>query len=215
MSGLAERIFQRRDLALIGFLHNLYRCRSISLSIFYKLSSHPLTQDSSMECAGVMSINWEPDSRLAQLAEQIRLSQEPTSNLLSRVIAETSLLLPAPADLVSGRRIENLVHANAWVDAVLVLIDVELPQWKCRRLLYDERNWNCSLSRFPDLPIELDDTADGQHEALSPAILLAFVEACRVTITKRESDKFAVGQVPAVAAQRRGSFDRARDRRQP
>ena len=137
-------------------------------------------------------------------------------NLLSRVIAETSLLLPAPADLASGRRIENLVRANAWVDAVLVLIDVELPQWKCRRLLYDERNWNCSLSRFPDLPIELDDTADGQHEALSPAILLAFVEACRVTITKRESDKFTVGQVPAVAAQRRGPpFDRARDRCQP
>jgi hypothetical protein len=65
-----------------------------------------------MECAGVMSINWEPDSRLAQLVEQIRLSQEPTLNLLSRVIAETSLLLPAPADLASGRRIENLVHAQ-------------------------------------------------------------------------------------------------------
>jgi hypothetical protein len=63
-----------------------------------------------MECAGVMSISWEPDSRLAKLAD--RLSQEPTLNLLSRVIAETSLLLPAQADLASGRRIENLVHAK-------------------------------------------------------------------------------------------------------
>jgi hypothetical protein len=153
-----------------------------------------------MECAGVMSINWEPDSRLAQLVEQIRLSQEPTLNLLSRVIAETSLLLPAPADLASRAVSRVLYTPNAWVDAVRVLIDVELPQWKCRRLLYDERNWNCSLSRFSDLPIELDDTADGQHEALSPAILLAFVEACRVTITKRESDKFAVGQLPGRCA---------------
>jgi hypothetical protein len=44
---------------VIGFLPNLYCYWSISLSIFYKLSSHPLTQDSSMKRAGVMSINWE------------------------------------------------------------------------------------------------------------------------------------------------------------
>jgi hypothetical protein len=49
------------------------------------------------------------------------------------------------------------------------------------RLVRDDGEWFCSLSRQPELPIGYDETAEATHESLPAAILLAFVQARRAT----------------------------------
>jgi hypothetical protein len=68
---------------------------------------------------------------------------------------------------------------GASIDAGLALIELELPGWKLRRLIHEDGEWFCSLSRQPNLPVMLDDAADGTHEVMPLAILLAFLEARR------------------------------------
>ena len=54
-----------------------------------------------------------------------------------------------------------------------------MPGWKLRRLVYEDGEWICSLSRNRQLPDWLDDAADARHETLALAILAAIVEAQR------------------------------------
>jgi hypothetical protein len=77
-------------------------------------------------------------------------------------------------------RLEQLTAAGAWTDAALVLIELELPAWSLRRLIREDDEWFCSLSRQRNLPVTLDVTADAHHESLPLAILLAFLQARRM-----------------------------------
>src|SRR6476659_10952614 len=84
-------------------------------------------------------------------------------------------LTPPP----TAARIDQLIEARAWDDAALALIELELPAWKLRRLVYEDGEWLCSLSSHPNLSVALDDTVDARHEVLPLAILSAFIEARR------------------------------------
>jgi hypothetical protein len=77
------------------------------------------------------------------------------------------------------RRIDRLIEADAWTDAAMGLLEANLPAWQVRRLVYEDGEWHCSLSRQRNLPAEIDDTADACHELLPLAILDAFAEARR------------------------------------
>jgi hypothetical protein len=82
------------------------------------------------------------------------------------------------------------VEAGATIDAAITLIELELPGWKLRRLLYEDGLWHCSLSKQVGLPIGLDETADASHETLPLAILCAFIEArcvARMSMTQSRS----------------------------
>jgi hypothetical protein len=98
-------------------------------------------------------------------------------------------------------RIDQLLEARAWVDAALALVELELPQWKLRRLVCENGEWFCSLSRQPDRPIELDETADGCHEMPPIAILLAFLEARRKAESARKSTSATVPPVRPASGQ--------------
>ncbi|WP_424626859.1 hypothetical protein [Bradyrhizobium sp. SYSU BS000235] len=76
-------------------------------------------------------------------------------------------------------QLQKLIAAGAWTDAGLTLIADKLPQWKLRRLVYDEGQWHCALSLQPDFPEWLDDAIETHHWDLSLAILSAVVEALR------------------------------------
>jgi hypothetical protein len=78
---------------------------------------------------------------------------------------------------IRASRVDSLIKAGAWTEAALVLIELELPGWKLRRLAYEDGEWRCSLSRHPNLPLALDDSVDASHEILPLAILQALVEA--------------------------------------
>jgi len=97
----------------------------------------------------------------------------------------------------------TVMHAatNHQVDAVLSLIEMELPMWRPRRLIYDGGEWVCSLSRYPETPIELDDTADGRHHAPAVAMLLSLLEAKRLFVSGQSVEATSVPQVaPEPAA---------------
>jgi hypothetical protein len=70
-----------------------------------------------------------------------------------------------------------LLANGAWTDAGLALLAMELPGWTVRRLVYEDGEWICSLSRQPNLPIAIDDTVDTHHANLPLAILSALSEA--------------------------------------
>jgi hypothetical protein len=85
--------------------------------------------------------------------------------------------------------LSRLVEQGAWIDASLTLLECDSPQWKLRRLLREDGEWFCSLSKCPSVPLELDDTADAHHEDAALAILSAFLEAERKPMTESYQDE--------------------------
>jgi|HubBroStandDraft_6_1064221.scaffolds.fasta_scaffold1014421_2 hypothetical protein len=72
----------------------------------------------------------------------------------------------------------RFVEANG-----LAVLDLELPQWKLRRIAYDDGEWRCCLGQQWPLPKWLDDTVDVGHLVLPLAILNAMIEARAVAQT--------------------------------
>jgi hypothetical protein len=118
------------------------------------------------------------DLPLGRLEAQLRSARAPTTGLLSDVIAEACDSLPE-CETAAKPRINRLIAAGAWTDAALALVQLELPQWSLRRIVYEDGEWHCCLSRQPQLPLGFDEVAEASHEILSLAILVAFLEARR------------------------------------
>lgn len=116
---------------------------------------------------------------LARLERDARLAPTPTRDLLSKVTRGACPNLQLLRTAGQAAQFDRSIEARAWTDAALALIGVELPGWQLRRLVYEDGEWLCSLSRHPYLPVELDDTVDARHEVLALAILCAFIEARR------------------------------------
>ena len=96
------------------------------------------------------------EGRFDWLTGKLRRAPAVTPDLISNVIVDACTRLLA----VNATRVDQLIEVGAWTDAALALIELELPAWKLRRLIYEEGAWFCSLSREPNLPVEFDDTAD-------------------------------------------------------
>jgi hypothetical protein len=116
----------------------------------------------------------------AELDDRLRDAHAVTSELIAEVIAETCRRFPSVGQTEKTARIEQLIGSGAWTDAALALIDLELPQWQVRRIVYDEGEWYCALSRERELPDWLDRSIESRHADLALAILSAFVDAQRI-----------------------------------
>src|SRR5262245_2978069 len=123
-----------------------------------------------------MSVYWNGQQRLRELQEQLRHAHTVSSDLLPDVLARACLRLQAHRATVKAR-VSRLIESEAFADATLALLELKLPQWKLRRLIYEDGEWHCSLSKHIGLPAELDDMAEANHESLALAILRSFVEA--------------------------------------
>ena len=110
----------------------------------------------------------------AGLDDRLHDADAVTAKLLSDVIGETWRRPTAKT-----ARIERLIGTGAWTDAALALIELELPQWQVRRIVYDGGEWHCALSRQRELPDWLDQSVEVHHQDLALALLSAFVEASR------------------------------------
>ena len=117
--------------------------------------------------------------RLGGLEQQLRCADAFTPDLLSDVIAQACTRFAAHGATAKAK-IDRLLESGAWTDATLALLELELPHWKLRRLIYEDGEWLCSLSNQPKLPLDLDDVAESSHESLPLAILSAFLAARRV-----------------------------------
>jgi hypothetical protein len=116
----------------------------------------------------------------AELADRLRDADCVTAEFLSDIIRAICRRFPSAVQNFRSTRIERLIESQAWTDAALALIDLELPQWQVRRLAYDEGEWYCALSRQRELPDWLDQSIEAHHADLALAILSAFVEARRI-----------------------------------
>jgi hypothetical protein len=133
---------------------------------------------------------------LREFDERLRDAPEVTAGLMSEILAENSRRFPSVGRTGKTARIERLIRSEAWIDAALALIDLELPQWQLRRIAYDQGEWHCALSRQRELPEWLDQSIETRHADLPLAILSAFVDA-RLTVTP--SNRTSVPFVPREA----------------
>jgi hypothetical protein len=115
-----------------------------------------------------------------ELDDRLRDASAVTPELMSQIIDETCRRYPPIRRTRKSLGIEQLIQSGAWTDAAFALIDLELPQWQVRRLVYDEGEWHCALSRQRELPEWLDQSIEACHADLPLAILTAFVDARRI-----------------------------------
>jgi hypothetical protein len=127
-----------------------------------------------------MLIDASHDRTLGALQERLRQAPTITPELVGEVVAQARERFQS-CHPDAKEKVERLFVSGAWVDATLALLELELPQWRLRRLICEDGEWHCSLSRQPGLPSELDDMAEAVHGTLPLAILSALVEARRMS----------------------------------
>jgi hypothetical protein len=111
------------------------------------------------------------------LKDRLGNADAVTATLMSELIAATCRRFPSIGQAAKTARIERLIDSQAWTDAALALIDLELPQWQVRRIAYDEGEWHCALSRTREIPEWLDQSIEARHADLPLAILSAYLDA--------------------------------------
>jgi hypothetical protein len=116
-----------------------------------------------------------PEGRSDELQDQLRCAQVVTRELMSKVVGCCRINMRS--DATRTAKIGRLIELEAWTEAALALVELELPLWKLRRLVYEDGAWLCSLSKQWNLPVWLSDSAEALHESLPLAILSALIEA--------------------------------------
>jgi hypothetical protein len=115
-----------------------------------------------------------------ELADRLCDAHAVTEGLMTQIIDEACRRFPSSGQTAKTARVQRLIELEAWTDAALALIDLELPLWQVRRIAYDDGEWYCALSRERELPDWLDRSAEGRHPDLPLAILSAFVDAQQI-----------------------------------
>jgi hypothetical protein len=144
-----------------------------------------------------MSFDLNHEEDLRDLQEQIRRACKITPALMADVIGRACPRLQTQPRTAEATVI-RLIESGALADAALALLDLELPQWKLRRLIREDDEWHCSLSKHLGLPAELDEMAEANHDSLPLAILSAFVEARRHGLAGGEGTPKSVPQVRPI-----------------
>jgi hypothetical protein len=122
---------------------------------------------------------------LTALGDRLRDACGVTAEFLSD-IKETCRRFPSERS-IKADRVEQLIQSQAWTDAALALIDLELSQWQVRRLTYDGGEWFCALSRQRAMPDWLDEPVETHHTDLPLAILDAFAQAKRISAPQNQA----------------------------
>jgi hypothetical protein len=147
--------------------------------------------------------NSRHDEHLKKLEDRLVVADRLTRELMSDVIAMGCARFRT-LGTVAEVKLDWLIDAGAWTDAALALVELELPQWHLRQLVCDEGEWLCTLSKQPALPLEFDEVAEGRHQLLPVAILLALLQARRASGTAAAGmntvSQDAASQVTSYAA---------------
>jgi len=145
-----------------------------------------------------MLFNPRHDGRLKELEDRLLVADKVTRELMSDVIAMACGRV-GTLGTAAEVRLDWLIDAGAWTDAALALVEFELPQWHLRRLVRDESEWLCTLSRQPALPLEFDEVAEARHQLLPVAILLALLQAKGTSGTAAAGMTMPSQQAPSQA----------------
>ena len=124
-----------------------------------------------------MPADLECESSLPDLQDRLRRAQGVTADLILKVAAGACARITMPGCAGKAARINRLIASEAWTEAALALVELELPLWRLHRLVYEQDVWHCSLSKLRDPRVWLNDCAQGRHQSLPLAILSALIEA--------------------------------------
>ena len=119
-------------------------------------------------------------AKLDPLDRHLESAHAATVALFREVLESASERLSILRRAGKTAHIERSLAAGACTDAALALLELEMPNWKIRRLVNEGGEWLCSLSRRPGVPTEFDDMVEARHALLSLAVLRALLEARRV-----------------------------------
>src|SRR5262245_48920955 len=133
-----------------------------------------------------MTFDPNHEAPLRELQQELRRARTITPGLMADVITRACPRLQSQQQSAKAR-VTRLIESGACADATLALLELELPQWRLRRLIREDDEWHCSISKQLGLPAELDDMAEANHESLSLAILSALVEARCHSLTAGEA----------------------------
>jgi hypothetical protein len=117
------------------------------------------------------------ESRLPDLQDQLRRAHDVTPDLMSKVVAGAGTRFTMPSCAGKAAKIDRLIASEAWTEAALALVELELPQWRVHRLVYEEDTWLCSLNKQWNLRVWFYNSAEARHQSLPLAILSALIEA--------------------------------------
>lgn len=110
------------------------------------------------------------------LSRRLHTAPAVTRPLMLDIIEHACRRFPSLEQSERTVRLTRLIDAEAWADAALALMELELPMWQVRRIAYDEGEWHCALSRERELPDWLDAAVESRHADLALALLSAFLE---------------------------------------
>jgi hypothetical protein len=114
---------------------------------------------------------------LMTLGAKLRAADDVTPELMTEILEISRRRFLMQRQKERALHLEQLIKAGAWTDAALELLELELPLWRIRRIVYDDGEWHCALSRQRELPDWLDQSIEARHRDLALAILTVFVEA--------------------------------------
>jgi hypothetical protein len=120
-------------------------------------------------------------TRLEVLEERLRNARTLTLDLLNQTIDQACPRLAA-LGTKAQQNITRMIEAGALTDAALTLVELEMPQWMLRRLVWEDSEWHCSLSKQSWLPFGFDEIAEISHQILPLAIVMALVEVRRLAL---------------------------------
>ncbi|GAA0004290.1 MULTISPECIES: hypothetical protein [Bradyrhizobium] len=130
------------------------------------------------------------------LSQRLHAAPAMTRPLMHDVIDYACRRIPSLGQNERTTRVMRLIDAEAWADAALALIELELPLWQVRRIAYDEGEWHCALSRERELPDWLDAAVEARHADLALALLSAFVEVRALAVDVSRPSVPSVRPVP-------------------
>ena len=137
---------------------------------------------------------------LDRLDDDVRLAMEPGPELFCKTIEQVDTCRLLLRRSGQADRVDSLIKAGAWTEAAFALIVIATPNWKLRRLIYEDGEWICALSRQPNMPVVLDDAIEASHQVLPLAVLRAFIEVRRRNPAGQETTS-PVPQIQATPEQ--------------
>jgi len=143
---------------------------------------------------------WSDFTPLELLADRLRQAPSADPEIFSAVVA-TCGRVAVLKTAGKAARLDRMLTNAAWTDAAITLIALELPAWAIRRLVYEDGEWICTLSRQLNLPPEIDDAVDSHHPVLPLAILSALIEARARKTDHSQTDPFRAPQIGQVTDQ--------------
>ena len=129
------------------------------------------------------------------LSQQLGAASTMTRPLMLDIIDNACRRFSSLGQSERTGRIMRLIEVEAWADAALALVELELPMWQVRRIAYDEGEWHCALSRERELPDWLDAAVEARHADLALALLSAFIEVRALAADASRPSVSSVGPV--------------------